>query len=114
MISTDNVIACFNWNVSISVDDLFECLKDYWTVYLFATKYLMVTHWLWKTHFFLQIFILFFEIQDAWKQLLYTKSYLLEPQLIVTDIFPSLLPHVVDKKVSITEVSNVYIILNRL
>ncbi|CAH8557335.1 unnamed protein product [Schistosoma turkestanicum] len=42
------------------------------------------------------------ELCNAWKKLLYTKSYLLEPQLIATDIFPSLLPHVIDKKVNIT------------
>ncbi|CAH8615989.1 unnamed protein product [Schistosoma haematobium] len=58
------------------------------------------------------------ELCNAWKQLLYTKSYLLEPQLIVTEIFPSLLPHVVDKKVSITEfrilMSTLYALLDLL
>ncbi|CAH8570136.1 unnamed protein product [Heterobilharzia americana] len=42
------------------------------------------------------------ELCNAWKKLLYTKSHLLEPQLIARDIFPSLLPHVVDKNVNIT------------
>uniref|UniRef100_A0A3Q0KQQ2 Protein kinase n=1 Tax=Schistosoma mansoni TaxID=6183 RepID=A0A3Q0KQQ2_SCHMA len=58
------------------------------------------------------------ELCNAWKQLLYTKSYLLEPQLIVTEIFPGLLPHVVDKKVSITEfrilMSTLYALLDQL
>nr|CAH8862878.1 unnamed protein product [Trichobilharzia regenti] len=42
------------------------------------------------------------ELCNAWKKLLYTKSHLLEPQLIAKDIFPGLLPHVVDKQVNIT------------
>ncbi|TNN13850.1 SCY1 2, partial [Schistosoma japonicum] len=58
------------------------------------------------------------ELCNAWKKILYTKSYLLEPQLISKDIFPSLLPHVVDKKVNITAfrilMSTLYALLDLL
>ncbi|KAK4468032.1 hypothetical protein MN116_008209 [Schistosoma mekongi] len=58
------------------------------------------------------------ELCNAWKKLLYTKSYLLEPQLISREIFPSLLPHVVDKKVNITAfrilMSTLYTLLDLL